>query len=202
MSLPRHFLRCPSGLRADHAPCRGEPSALSAKISQPPGLAIDFPLRCRDELIRQGDCRSMRGFSAERRAREPKREQPAPAKAGGMLRDECLNESQHGRSPDHDRALASRLQPRATTPSARRPDAGSGAADPPPPPVAAQPRRLRRPAATAGDGDRLPTPRAPTMIEGPAGGRSPDICYRQMSICEPGSVGPRQIRAWVLIGKW
>lgn len=168
MSLPSHFLRCPSGLRADHAPCRGEPSALSAKISQPPGLAIDFPFRCRDELIRQGDCRSMRGFSAERRAREPKREQPALAKAGGMLRDECLNESQHGRSPDHDRALASRLPPRATTPCARRPDAGSGAAEPPRQSLRNLEGSAAQPLPPAMEIDCQPQ-RAPTMIEGPAG---------------------------------
>jgi len=36
---------------------------------------------------------------------------------------------------------------------------------------AAQPRRLRRPAATAGAADQLSTPRALTIIEGPEGGQ-------------------------------
>ena len=89
----------------------------------------------------------------------------------GKLRDERGGLRQPRRGPRGDRALAARLQPPAPALGPWRPYAGSRAAEPRGRP-AAQLDQLHRPAATAGAGDQLPTPRALTMIEGPEGGRS------------------------------
>jgi hypothetical protein len=52
---------------------------------------------------------------------------------------------------------------------------------------APQPDQFHRPDGTAGAGDQLPTPRAPTMIEGPAGGRSVSL-RRHRLLCEAHAV--------------